>query len=77
VARRRRPVRVGRSGVSGLSALGGPEFANALVLVAWFGVPLTTLTTVAGIFPPGGARAGGIGLGVLAVLVVTLLALGQ
>lgn len=55
-----------------------PHFANALVLVARFGVPLTTLATVAGIFlPKGGARAGGIGLGVLVVLLVTLLALGQ
>jgi hypothetical protein len=55
-----------------------PEFANALMLVARFGVPLTTLVTVAAIFlPRGGAKAGGIGLGVLTVLMVTLLALGQ
>ncbi|MFG2365665.1 hypothetical protein ACGFY3_29115 [Streptomyces mirabilis] len=55
-----------------------PHFENALILVAWLGVPLTTLLTVAGIFlPRGGAKAGGIGLGVLTVLMVALLALGR
>ncbi|MFG2474131.1 hypothetical protein [Streptomyces fagopyri] len=54
------------------------DSADTLVLVARTGVPLVTTATVAGIFlPRGGAKAGGIGLGVLMVLMVILLALGR
>ncbi|MFF8590344.1 hypothetical protein ACF061_02680 [Streptomyces sp. NPDC015220] len=57
----------------------GPlRFYDALTAVDRVGVPLVTLGTVAGLFHPrGGARAGGIGLGLLAVLFCAMLALGQ
>lgn len=57
----------------------GPlRFAAALVAPARFGVPLVTLGTVVGVFHPrGGARAGGIGLGLLGVLLCAILALGR
>ncbi|MFE5137739.1 hypothetical protein ACFRDV_08670 [Streptomyces fagopyri] len=54
------------------------DSADTLVLVARTGVPLVTAATVAGILlPRGGAKAAGTGLGVLAVLMVTLLVLGR
>ncbi|MGW3846415.1 hypothetical protein [Streptomyces fagopyri] len=54
------------------------DSADTLVLVARTGVPLATAATVAGIFlPRGGAKAGGTGLGVLVVLMVSLLVLGR
>ncbi|MFB6437611.1 hypothetical protein ACFCVY_12650 [Streptomyces sp. NPDC056411] len=57
----------------------GPmRFGDALLDFAEYGVPLVALATVAGIFlPRGGARAGGIGLGVLIVLLVAMVVLGQ
>ncbi|MFF2997207.1 hypothetical protein ACFVTC_22005 [Streptomyces sp. NPDC057950] len=51
---------------------------DALVLLALAGVPLVTLATVAGIFlSRGGAKAAGVGLGALMVLMVVLSALGH
>ncbi|MFF0788218.1 hypothetical protein [Streptomyces spiralis] len=57
----------------------GPlRFGGALIVLARVGVPLVTLGTVAGVFHPrGGARAGGIGLGLLGVLLCAMAALGQ
>jgi len=55
-----------------------PHFGDALFAVARYAVPFATLGTVVGIFvPKGGARVGGIGLGVLVVLLVAMLVLGQ
>jgi len=55
-----------------------PQFGDALFAVARYAVPFATLGTVVGIFvPKGGARVGGIGLGVLVVLLVAMLVLGQ
>ncbi|MFF4352046.1 hypothetical protein [Streptomyces sp. NPDC001530] len=55
-----------------------PGSGDALIVVAQYAVPLTTLGSVVGIFlPRGGARVGGIGLGVLMVLFVAMLVLGQ
>lgn len=57
---------------------GSLQFGSALLALARFLVPLTTLGTVVGIFlPRGGARAGGIGLGLLVLLLFAMLALGQ
>ncbi|MGW0081514.1 hypothetical protein [Streptomyces sp. NPDC003393] len=57
----------------------GPlRFGGALTALARFGVPLVTLGTLAGVFHPRwGARAGGIGLGLLGVLFRAILALGR
>ncbi|MFI9240519.1 hypothetical protein [Streptomyces sp. NPDC053079] len=57
----------------------GPlRFGDELMAVAANAVPLATLATVAGIFHPrGGARAGGIGLGALTLLLVVMLSLGR
>lgn len=57
----------------------GPlRFGDELMAVAVNAVPLATLATVVGIFHPrGGARAGGIGLGVLTSLLVLMLSLGR
>jgi hypothetical protein len=55
-----------------------PHFTEALIAVAQYGVPLTTLGTVFGIFHPrGGARVGATGLGVLVLLLIAVAALGQ
>ncbi|WP_406476604.1 hypothetical protein [Streptomyces sp. NBC_01615] len=55
-----------------------PSHGDALITVARGVVPLVTLGTAFGIFVPrGGARVGGIGLGVLVVLFVVVLVLGQ
>lgn len=53
------------------------RFGDAL-LAAQGAVPLTVLGTVVGIFMPrGGARAGGIGLAALAMLLMLMVVLGQ
>ncbi len=54
------------------------RFGDALIAVAWYVVPLTTLGTVVGMFfPRGGARVAGIGMGILAVSLFVMLILGQ
>lgn len=51
---------------------------DVLLAVDRVGVPLVTVGTLAGLFlPRGGARAGAIGLGLLALLFVATLALGR
>jgi len=54
------------------------RFDDALIVIAYYVVPLTTLVTVVGVFlPRRGLRAGGIGLGALLVLLVAMLLLGR
>ncbi|WP_326698107.1 hypothetical protein OG909_12620 [Streptomyces sp. NBC_01754] len=54
-----------------------PAHFDVLAAVAWYGVPLTVLGSVVGMFfRRGGTRAAAIGFGVLAVLLVVILALG-
>ncbi|MFI2639939.1 hypothetical protein [Streptomyces sp. NPDC018610] len=57
----------------------GPlRFFDALMAVDRVGVPLVTVGTLVGLFlPRGGARVGGIGLGLLGVLFCAMLVLGQ
>lgn len=53
-------------------------FGDVIFAVAWYVVPLTTLGTVVGMFlPRGGARVGGIGVGVLIMLLFAMLILAQ
>ncbi|MGK5629921.1 hypothetical protein [Streptomyces sp. URMC 123] len=55
-----------------------PLFGDALIAVCWYVVPLVTVGTVAAMFLlRNGARAGRIGLGVLAALFFVELALGR
>lgn len=54
------------------------RFGDALIAIAQGAVPLTVVATVAGMFlPRGGARVGGIGLGVLVLLLIVMLAIGE
>jgi hypothetical protein len=54
------------------------RFGDALIVIAHDAVPIITVATVAGIFlPRGGARVGGIGLGILVLLFIVMLILGQ
>ncbi|MGA6152372.1 hypothetical protein ACPEIC_03460 [Stenotrophomonas sp. NPDC087984] len=57
----------------------GPQrFGDALIAIARYVVPFATLGTIVGMFHPrGGARVGGIGLGVLVMLLFLMVALGQ
>ncbi|MEU9111027.1 hypothetical protein AB0D04_04300 [Streptomyces sp. NPDC048483] len=53
-------------------------FGEVLLVIAHTAVPLTTLGTVFGIFlSRRGARAGGIGLGILTALLILMLVLGR
>ncbi|MFI6349498.1 hypothetical protein [Streptomyces sp. NPDC050560] len=55
-----------------------PRFYGALTTLAWYVVPLTVVGTVVGLFlPRAGARAGWTGTGVLFVLLIAIVALGQ
>ncbi|MGW9171333.1 hypothetical protein [Streptomyces decoyicus] len=55
-----------------------PHLSSLLMAVAWYGVPLTAIGTVVGIYlPRGGGRAGAIGLGVLAALMCVMVFIGQ
>lgn len=54
------------------------RFQGAFFAVAWFAVPLTAVgTAVAIFFPRGGTRAAFIGVGVLAMLQLVMMTLGQ
>ncbi|MGW7349669.1 hypothetical protein [Streptomyces sp. NPDC054784] len=54
------------------------RFADTLLGVARFGVPVTVVLTVVAMFTARrGARAGGVGLGVLGLLLVLMMALGE
>jgi hypothetical protein len=55
-----------------------PRFIGALTVLAWCVVPLTTVGTAVGLFLPRvGTRVGWIGTGMLFVLLVAILVLGQ
>ncbi|WP_327706788.1 hypothetical protein [Streptomyces decoyicus] len=55
-----------------------PHLFPLLIAVAWYGVPLTAIGTVVGIYlPRGGGRAGAIGLGVLAALMFVMMLVGR
>ncbi|MEU9482564.1 hypothetical protein AB0D83_02665 [Streptomyces decoyicus] len=55
-----------------------PHLSYLLIAVAWYGVPLTAIGTVVGIYlPRGGGRAGAIGLGVLAALMFVMVIIGR
>ncbi|MFJ5798283.1 hypothetical protein [Streptomyces decoyicus] len=55
-----------------------PHHFYLLIAVAWYGVPLTAIGTVVGIYlPRGGGRVGAIGLGVLVALLFVMVLIGR
>jgi hypothetical protein len=55
-----------------------PRYVETLAALAWYVVPATTLATIVVLFlPRRGMRLGAVGAGVLVVLLVLVLSLGQ